>query len=110
MIKKAFRHCALATLLFAGGLFIQANTARAESSPTELTPLRSEILLNGKWQFASGGESADSPTELMVPSSWAAGANHHLYGGATFANLTWPIPRSWNSMPAKAWPFYALWI
>lgn len=52
------------------------------------SPLRSEILLNGVWQFVpGGGETAEAAT-VSVPSSWSAQPQSPMFGGITLPELT----------------------
>ncbi len=85
-------------------LMPSARAADTMSTPVEDTSsMRSQILLNGTWQF-SGGEGApdDMPAEIRVPGSWSANPNSPIASGVTAPNLAQGIYQRSVEIPS-AW-------
>lgn len=84
-------------------ILLQAHVGASEVEETQLSRMRSEILLNGPWDFVPKESDGTAAETIMVPSSWSAQPHHMIYGGVTKADLGEAvyrrqvmIPESWR--------------
>lgn len=80
----------LATLLLSCIFAAHLPAFGDEVAEKPLSPLRSEILLDGPWDFlpATPEASPGDSTKIIVPSSWSAQPHHEMFGGVTKPDLT----------------------